>query len=206
VSDDQLEPYVEGTIVDDTPFTEVHEAEQFMATTLEYLRRGVEMQEKAEYLLDVGKRRRIWEILGFDSWDECLMHGVAETFKVSMHQAARLPVVISLRNQGLHTDGIAKAVGMSDNTVRRDLRKAREDGQLRDEPAKVAGLDGRSRPVVNQRTERAQRPERRRPFPDYYRGIVDRAVALTTSLQNARADDRWELHDLDLAGRHIGDL
>jgi hypothetical protein len=206
VSDDAaLQTYTEHAIVEDTPFTDVDEARAFLSQTFEHLRRGVEMQAQAEYLLDQCRVRRVWETLGFASWDDCLIQGLSDTFKVTMQKAARLPIVIALRNQGMDTNAIASAVGASGASVRRDLVEARVSGQLRDEPTTTLGADGRAHPVVNQRTERTSRRPRS-PFPQAFTNTMDATIRIGKAFAGHGADDRFELHEKDLAGRHLADL
>jgi hypothetical protein len=206
VSNSELEPLVEGTIVDDRPFVDVQEAAEFMTKTLALLRHGVEVEEQGQQiqqeaasLLVIGARREVWRPLGFDSWEECLTHGFAATFNISIPRAARIPLVVELRHQGVSTKNIAKAVDVHTTTVMRDLQIAREDGLLEEEPAKVVGGDGRARPTVE--------PTRRRPeFGRSWNNAMHAMGSKVSSISRMRLDDRYPSWLPELAVRHRGDL
>lgn len=197
MSDDELVPaLVEGTVLDDRPFTDRGEAQEFMSRTLALLHQGIAMQQQADYLLNIGARREVWKVLGFESWEECLVQNIAETLAVSvtLTPEARMPLVASLRKQlGNNTQAIADAVGVHSTTVLRDLRSGRASGLLEDEPQRVVGNDGRSRPVTA-----TNRP--RRPFKEKWGRTVYDAVKMTTTFRNMRDDDRYPTHMPDLVG------
>lgn len=192
MSDELAALLVEGTIVDDRPFTDAGEAQTFMNQTLGMLRRGVEveqdgqrLQQEAADLLLIGAQRQVWKPLGFESWEECLTQGVAEVFNITIPRAARVPLVIELRNQGVNTENIAAALHVHSTTVLRDLDSARQDGLLDEEPDKVIGTDGRARPTTN------NPPGRRPEFRKTWLNAVDALIAKTHAIKRLRADDRY---------------
>lgn len=58
----------------------------------------------------------------------------------------RLPVVVALREEGHSQRAIAGALGVSQDTVSRDLEQVNDTVQL---PDRVTGLDGKSRTDVD---------------------------------------------------------
>jgi hypothetical protein len=84
--------------------------------------------------------RRVWESLGYGSWDAyCRVEFPAARLRLPAEE--REETVRSLRAAGLSTRAIASATGSSEPTVRRDLAAgASYDAP---EPAPVTGLDGK---------------------------------------------------------------
>lgn len=96
---------------------------------------------------------RIWEPLGYDSWDAYLA-GEFGAAPLRVPREQRPEIVSSLRQHGLSTRAIAGAMGIDQSTVSRTPTDA--DASV-DPPARVQSLDGRSRP--------ATQPLRPRPEP-----------------------------------------
>jgi hypothetical protein len=101
-------------------------------------------------------QRRVWEPLGYDSWDSYCRAELGST-RLRLPAEEREQAVRSLRSAGLSTRAIAAATGQSDRTVRRDLAGAANAAPagasdetpgdcVSPHPASVTGLDGKSYP------------------------------------------------------------
>ncbi|OBF70422.1 hypothetical protein A5750_22835 [Mycobacterium sp. 852002-51613_SCH5001154] len=66
---------------------------------------------------------RAWQILGYESWDTyCAAEFRSVRLRLPMEE--RRDVVCSLREAGLSIRGVASAIGISDQTVQRDLKNS----------------------------------------------------------------------------------
>lgn len=87
---------------------------------------------------------RVWETLGYDSWDAYVNTEFGATLK-RLNKDDRQMVVGSLAASGMSTRAIAPVVGAHHATVARDIEAASVANATDDEPRKVTGLDGRVR-------------------------------------------------------------
>lgn len=125
--------------------TELHEVspEQVAEAAEDFaiIRRGLDAWHEGgviDALTRVHRDRR-WAWLGFTTWaDACdeLLGG----YRPAMPADVRREHVAQLRESGLSTRAIATAVGVSKNTVHRDLESAVPNGT----PGPVLGLDGKT--------------------------------------------------------------
>jgi hypothetical protein len=84
---------------------------------------------------------RAWQVLGYQSWDALCDAEFGGT-RIALPRQQRQEVVCDLRQAGMSTRAIASAVGVAQDTVRRDLDQLNEIVQL---PTETIGLDGRTR-------------------------------------------------------------
>ena len=90
-------------------------------------------------------QRRVWEPLGYGSWDSYCRAELGST-RLRLPAEEREEAVRSLRSAGLSTRAIAAATGQSDRTVRRDLAGAAHAAvaDANPRPEAVTGLNGKS--------------------------------------------------------------
>lgn len=130
--------------------------------------------------------RRVWEPLGYASWDS-YCRAEFGTARLRLPAEERAETVHSLREAGLSNRAIAAATGTSDGTVRNDLRRGAQDCA----PASVRGQDGKTYSGSPKSTQAEQGPPspaaspRRRSLTDQaqdagheLRKAVDRAARL----------------------------
>lgn len=87
-------------------------------------------------------QRRIWEPLGYDSWDSYCRAELGST-RLRLPAEERDEAVRSLRSAGLPTRAIVAATGTSKGTVHR-ITGAPPGAPAQPKPTAVAGLDGKS--------------------------------------------------------------
>jgi hypothetical protein len=90
-------------------------------------------------------QRRVWEPLGYDSWDSYCRAELGST-RLRLPAEERDEAVRSLRSAGLSTRAIAAATGQSHTNVRRGLSGGTNVPltAAKEQPAKVTGLNGKS--------------------------------------------------------------
>ena len=88
---------------------------------------------------------RIWQALGYNDWHEYLVGEFGGPLRLGREE--RKATVLELRQEGLSTPAIGEALGISDETARRDLIEATSTNVEVDLPASIIGLDGRERPA-----------------------------------------------------------
>ena len=139
---------------------------------------------------------RVWEALEYPTWDAYLA-GEFGAAPLRVPREQRSEIVGSLRAHGLSTRAIAGAMGVSRETVRRDVLPTDTDVAV----DRVQSLDGRSRPATQPpRAEPQPAPPRAEHHDDadLYRQLDDRladtAARFRTNFTSAiaRADDVWQ--------------
>ena len=116
---------------------------------------------------------RVWEVLGYSSWDEYVDAEFGD-LKLRLPREERQEVVRSLHEQGLSTRAIASAIGYDKRTVSRDLQAAETD----DDPGIVTGRNGK--------TYKA-----RRTLPEQFWTTTGNLVKLTEKLAKLASDERF---------------
>jgi hypothetical protein len=100
-------------------------------------------------------RERDWIALGYDSWDALCSAEFGTVLRLSIED--RQQAVAELREAGMSTPAIGAALGVSDETVRRDLTSTNVEVET------ITGLDGRqqpaSRPPKPKSEDAAPRPQ-----------------------------------------------
>lgn len=118
---------------------------------------------------------RAWEVLGYNSWREMREAEYADIAAV-IPRGERPEIVAQLRDAGLSNREAAKTLGITEGTVRNDVRKTTQP------------------PVEAPK-------QRRRPLPDaflkYHRELAKRAA----SMHKLIADDRWDRNAATVADR-----
>lgn len=99
-------------------------------------------------------RERAWFVLGYQSWDALCDAEFGGT-RIALPRQQRQDVVCDLREAGMSTRAIAAAVGVAQDTVRRDLDQLNDFVQL---PQEVTGLDGRTRTTTPARPTAPPQP------------------------------------------------
>jgi hypothetical protein len=90
--------------------------------------------------------RRAWKALGYDSWDSYVFTEF-DGLPLRLPRKNRIEMVCALRKQRLSERAIASVAGVSQSTIRDDLRLSRNYSVDLDEPATVISLDSRRRPA-----------------------------------------------------------
>lgn len=226
---DELEPATVSGMIIEGPFSSPQEAQRAMADALLLLRQGHEAQQEARGLLEIARLRGAAELLGFESWEDCLAAGISDTLGLKIPQSERITVAARLRMEGHSVRDIAEKTFVNPATTMRDLSVGREIGLLDDEPV-VAARDGKSYPARRPTAEPASAPEaedddnveadepataaavppvQRKPprRPDLYRSWrnrTDELARIGRSLASMREDDRYpqRLEDLSQGTAH----
>jgi hypothetical protein len=97
-----------------------------------------------EQLAEVWSERG-WLAIGYDSF-QAMCDDRLGGMVLSLPRAERREVVGEMRQRGMSTRAIASAIGVTDMTVRRDLDSTATNVAV-DQPERITGLDGRSRPA-----------------------------------------------------------
>jgi hypothetical protein len=196
---------LEGVIVEpgeEAPLTDPDEARSLVEGAFLLIKEGFVRREQGVLLLQEAERRLAWKVLGFDSMDDCMLAGISQHLRTSIEPAARSELVITLRrNDQLSTRTIAKAFDCSHSTIVRDLRIAREQGRLANEPERITSQNGRMRRST------VQQSTRRRPdLAKTWRTAVDDITRRTKTLAQLCGDDRYRDRREDLTIATRGDL
>lgn len=194
---------LEGVVVDpgqDAPYASPEEARAVMDGAFILMRDGSERMNQATAMLAQAERRGAWKILGFASWDDCVIDGISRHLRTTVAPETRASLAIQLRsNENLSTRTIATAFDVSHSTIVRDLQIARTEGRLTGEPKKITSSNGR------QRNSTVPTP-RRTDLAKTWRSAVDDIVRRTKTLAQLSLDDRYRERRSDLATLSRGDL
>lgn len=196
---------LEGVVVDpgqDPPYTSEEEAREAVDTGLILMREGNERMHQGTAMLALAERREAWKVLGFASWDECLVDGIGKHLRTTVAPAARASLAIQLRSRDkLSTRTIATAFDVSHSTIVRDLQIARDEGRLTGEPAQITSSNGRKR-----KSSVPTSTPRRTDLAKTWRYAVDDITRRTNTLAQLSLDDRYRERRQDLATLSRGDL
>lgn len=105
---------------------------------------------------------RAWIALGYGSWDE-MCEAEFDGAVIRLPREDRREAVASLREAGLSTRAIGSALGISNQTVGRDLSTA-PNGAV--EPQTVTSLDGRERPATRSTSPQGEVEDEAPPTPE----------------------------------------
>lgn len=117
--------------------------------------------------------------LGYESWQA---YCSAELSDVRVPVGSRPAMVAELRQGGMSQRAIGSALGVSKETVRRDLSTATNVAV--EEPAKVTSLDGRERPAVQPKPEIPAADLVEFPELEHYADRPAKAIALAMQLRS----------------------
>lgn len=192
-----------GVVVDpgeDAPITD-DQARQMIEGAFVLMREGNARLEQGKRLLQEAERRQVWRVLGFTSWDDCILDGISKHLRTTVEADARSALVIELRrSDALSTRTIAAAFQVSHSTIVRDLRLAREAGLIGDEPDRIQSSNGRMR------KSHVQKTPRRIDLLKTWRTAVDDITRRTNTLASLCLDDRYRDRREDLTRATRGDL
>lgn len=124
-----------GEIVEPPPFTEIEASAWASSVEADWVALTERIVE--------GYQRRAWLGLGYGSWAE--MCAELDLPRIEDRELRR-ELVGSMRGEGMSTRAIGAALGANDRTVRRDLATAANAAV--DQPERITGLDGKSRPAT----------------------------------------------------------
>jgi hypothetical protein len=135
-------------------------------------------------------RGRVWLALGYDSWQEWCDHEF-DGFHLSVPQ--RREVVEELHKAGMSNRAIADAVGVSRETVNRDM----SSGGTNVSPGadRVTGPDGKSYPAKRDNVVPMQRRYKGRPNSKKQLAALEGCAAALSGIANglgAVFDGEWE--------------
>lgn len=137
-----------------------------------------EIRQRLDGLLPLIKRAfegRADVALGYESWQA---YCAAELNDVRVPLADRPAMVAELRAAGMSQRAIGSALGLSQPTVNRELRRATDSDESVGRPERITSLDGRERP--------ATRPQAPAHFPEPETGAA--AASTAAPVQH---DDSW---------------
>lgn len=152
--------------------------------------------------------------LGYKSWTAYLSEVLGEE-PMRLARAERQDMVRMLSDEGMSTRAIAPIVGADQKTIVNDRQATREEnssrqpaltnvntetGEIRDEPTKVTGMDGKqySRPEL-------QKPKRR-PITDAFFEATYDLGKLVERIERLTEDDRFSRNKNEIAQSRKSDL
>jgi DNA-binding Lrp family transcriptional regulator len=184
---------IEGQVLDPRdldqvmPFTSADEARSCLSDAFTLLREGSQTLSQGYDLLQIAESRQAWTILGYRSWQECLLDGVEQHLRTAIKPDTRRALSVDLRQRyGVSARDIADRLGVSHSTTNRDLAQARDSGEITNEGDTVVSKDGAKRP--------AKTPPRRLPLPRAFDMRADKVLTAVRYLHNMVSDDRWSEH------------
>lgn len=194
---------LEGVILEGArpaPYADAEEAAQVMSDAFTFLRQGRDMILDGHALLEVAEARQAHTILGFDTFQDCVLAGVEQHLRTQIKPEYRRELTLDLRKRyGVSTRELGRRLGVSHMTSHRDLKKSREVGDLVDEGETVVSQDGAARP--------ARRTPPRPHFAKSWETQINRLIKAMASLDKQRTtDDRWKKNRADMAVKHRADL
>lgn len=152
---------------------------------------------------------RVWEPLGYDSWDDYCAKEV-DTAAVRIPRQLRVQIVEQMSEAGMSTRAIAPTIGASKDTVSRDLRSGVSDETPEPEPddeplsqAECEQLDRESRPVLGLDGKTYPRREPQEAAPAKPRAPRSDVVALMNRV-TLRAEEAAEAAN-KIERRHMAD-
>lgn len=199
---------IEGTVLEPVPpydspqeaRDDLEEAFTLLRDGNELMDRGVEQLSHGHFLLRRAEERGAHAVLGFTSFQECLLDGVQQYLSTRLAAGRRKALTVDMRKRyNLSARDLAERLGVSHTTTNRDLLQARRAGQIEDEGESVVSKDGVVRRV---NPPKARRPDFRRTF-DVKAAATMKAV---NSLKNTLADDRWRDNRDDVATKWRAEL
>jgi len=155
-------------------------------------------------MIEEAKNGNAHQVLGYRSWTEYVTDKFGGAL-TRLTKVERLPFVELMADQGMSTRAIGEVVGVSKDTVSRDLR-AGVSSEPPDRPTapapasakvraireahatKTTGLDGK---VYPRPTLVEPGKPRRRPLPDSYSEAAYKLEKVVTTLSNLHQDDRF---------------
>ena len=157
-----------------------------------------------------------WLALGYSSWDD-LCDSELRGMRVNLPIESRREVVAELTDEGMSTRAIGSALGVSEETARRDQRATNVAR------APTVGLDGKTyqpRPTrevttsetvtVDAETGEIVPPTpskpHRRPLPDAMRDASHELLKSAQRLERLTSDDRWPRNAKQATAMTRGDL
>jgi hypothetical protein len=157
-------------------------------------------------------QRRVWEPLGYGSWDSYCRAELGST-RLRLPSEEREEAVRSLRSAGLSTRAIAAATGLSPRTAAREA--ARVPNGTRDHGASrspVTGMDGKSYPTPRNSGRDPDEPidaeivEEEEPEPVTPAAPATVSNAKRRPLAEAAKDAGWEIRRAaERVARIVGD-
>ncbi|MGW4244049.1 hypothetical protein [Nocardia sp. NPDC004722] len=159
---------------------------------------------------------RVWEVLGYCSWDEYCTKEFGSC-RLQLPREERQEIVASMREIGMSTRAIAAATGVNYATVSRDLAGVADATR-----GPVTGKDGKSYSAKDSGLETDSpndRPEpdsdgdgdlsrsrRRRPIAEAFDAARYDLLKRAETLVRLAADDRFDRNSYQLAQRYRFDL
>lgn len=157
-----------------------------------------------------------WLALGYSSWDD-LCDSELRGMRVNLPIESRREVVAELTDEGMSTRAIGSALGVSEETARRDQRATNVAR------APTVGLDGKTyqpRPTREVTTSEtvtvdaetgeivppAPSKPHRRPLPDAMRDASHELLKSAQRLERLTSDDRWPRNAKQATAMTRGDL
>lgn len=157
-----------------------------------------------------------WLALGYSSWDD-LCDSELRGMRVNLPIESRREVVAELTDEGMSTRAIGSALGVSEETARRDQRATNVAR------APTVGLDGKTyqpRPTREVTTSEtvtvdaetgeivppAPSKPHRRPLPDAMRDASHELLKSAQRLERLTSDDRWPRNAKQVTAMTRGDL
>lgn len=171
----------------------------------------------AHDLIATAYKGRAWVALGYASWDAYCSGEFAEARMVRLDREQRREIVADLRREGMSTPAIGAALGVSDETARRDLMSIPQDVEL----PPITRSDGASRrrsvsppvPVPSDSprekrrlTEPSTSTPKRRPITEVATDATFDLNKVVERLERIVADDRFPQNAEQIARKNRGDL
>ncbi len=187
--------------------TDRDEAERLVDGGFRALRSGAEHWqagradwERGQAMLAEAEQREAWRVLGYESWEACALAGMETHLRQVLDPDARMKLAVEMRRTKKATmREIAEVMDVSHPTVMRDLRRARDRGDLHpdDEPRPPRQGGAPDGPK--------ERRKLREDLAKSWQRAVDDLTRRGNSLRSMRGDDRYK-ERLEHLLRTRGDL
>lgn len=161
----------------------------------ERIRQG--MRNYIETLKDIADayKERDWLALSYKSWDEYVNTEFSGT-RLKLSVEDRQKAVMALKVTGMSNPAIGVALGVSKDTVRRDISTGANDPVDQPLPERVISIDGRSRPAIMP-TRRIDPDERLTPQE------LNKVLPVITPENLARAEENQEARKIEAKKKEL---
>lgn len=165
---------------------------------------------KLQNLVEEAKNKSAWSVLGYPSWTAYLADTLGSE-PMRLGRADRRELVAYLSGEGMSTRAIAPIVGVSQDTIVKDIKRGERSLSPESEPTsttetelveprEVTGLDGKTY------TKSPSKPKRRRAVTDQARDVGWELRRAAERLTRIREDDRYSRHRSEIAEHLRGHL
>lgn len=141
-----------------------------------------------------------WRPLGYESWDAYCAQEFYEARMVRLDREQRREIVAEMRQAGMSTPAIGAALGVSDETARRDIHAVSTSVEM---PTRITMTDGRERAsTTTPARPTAARGDQPEPFTDRYDKTVREFLRVSRRFDRLHCEDDFTQHRASLRRKH----